>query len=193
MPAVRASHFDGIVDRNYRNARKKLFEEAQSLLRDHEKIRLSVEGFANKLLSKAMASGIQKALAEGRSNVTFDVNIGKEARRLWGSYPPKLKTQLPADLIILGLELVFSDAGFQVDMVQHSLRYDRQIPQKTDQKVEVVKESEPVNGESLNSVLEQTPALPGPKESSAQESDEDEMEEEEEGEDDVLDAAEDMS
>lgn len=195
MPIVRASNFDGIVDRNYKNARKKLFEEAQSLLKDHEKIRLSVEGFANKLLTRAMASGIQKALAEGRSNVTFDINVSKEARRLWGSYPQKLKTQLPADLIVLGLELVFADAGFKVDMVEHAIRYDRPIPQKVvePQKVDVVEEPEPANGESLNSVLEQTPALPGSVESSPHGAKEEEEEEEEEEEGEDFDALGDMS
>lgn len=197
MSVVLASHFDGIVDRNYRNARKKLFEEARSLLKDHEKIRISVEGFANKLLSKAMASGIQKALSEGRSNVAFEINVAKEASRLWGSYPPKLKAQLPVDLIVLGLELVFADAGFKVDMAEHAIQYDRPIPEKTDtQKTEVVKE--PAKEESLNSLLEKTPALPGPSESSSaeeneerEEEDEEEgdEEEEEEGQEDPLDGS----
>lgn len=163
VAVVRRKKFDQIIDRNYVNAREKLYEQAKQVL-EHDKLRESIMGFANSALAKAMGQGINQALAAGASVVKIEFSTAKAGQTLWKNWPPKLRQQVPADLVILALELVLSEAGFEINPLEHMFRHSRDLtPDDEPEEVEVVEGDEAGGengtGETLEEILDSVPAL----------------------------------
>lgn len=184
MSVVTLSRFDRTVDRNYIQTHRRLYQEARQLLEQQPKIRESLEGFCNHFLSKALAHGVEQTIRKGLDTVSFSINVEKEGKRLWASFPEALKRQIPDRMIVLGLELLLKQAGFSVSFETHLLSYERQIPSDAPPDPEpVVAEPEvPVADSNPKDSDRQLPDSSAPEKREEAVEEEDEEEEEEEGE-----------
>lgn len=188
MSVVTLSRFDRTVDRNYIQTHRRLYQEARQLLEKEPEIRESLEGFCNHFLSKALAHGVEQAIRQGLSTVSFSINIEKEGRRLWSSFPEPLKRKIPDRLIVLGLELLLKKAGFTVSFETHLLSYEREIPNEVPVPEPVAAGVATSPGEdpkapTSDRQLPDTSSPPEKDEEVEEEEVEEESEEEEEGED----------
>jgi len=164
LPVVTRDHFSRIVERNYVKAREKLFEQARGVLA-HEKIKKSIEGYLNQVLSREMARAIQLALGTGQKTVEVQLNLAKIGQRLHGGYPTNLKTQLPAELVVLAIELLLHEAKYEVNLLNHTCTWKKDMPdlQAADPASPSAAEVAPAEAEppakSLEEALANTPQL----------------------------------
>lgn len=128
MPVVRLPHYKRIVLRNHSQAKAKLWDEAKRVLA-HDKIRASLEGWANKVLSRMMANGINAAIGKGSKTVDFSFDTSRYGRQLWNKFPPDLRKQLPLDLLVLAFELILHEAGFTVSVADHACTFSMPLPE----------------------------------------------------------------
>lgn len=184
MSVVTLSRFDRTVDRNFVQTQRRLYQEAKQLLEKEPEILDSLEGFCNHLLSKALAHGVEQAIRQGLKTVSFSINLEKEGKRLWSSFPEPLKKKIPDRLIVLSLELLLKKAQFTVSFETHLLSYEREVPQEAPAPTPVAAEvvAPPEEAPKASSSDRQLPDASPPPAEKAEEGVEEEEEESEEEE-----------
>lgn len=138
---VSRERFEQTLERRYEAARKKLFAKAEDLLR-HEKVFQSVAGICNTVLAEALQKGIEGALGSGSPIVKVEVNTASTGKRLWKHWPPRLRNSVEDSVVVLAVELLLSQAGFEVSLEKHMMVLEVDLAAEDQEEVEIVEPEE---------------------------------------------------
>lgn len=140
---IKLDKFNRAVIRQYNRYRDERISKARDAMKN-EALRKILVAEVQTMLHKGMENAVRNAFGTQSEEMRLKANLAKLGEKIYSRFPEGAKAKFPIDVVIMSIEVLLVDAGFNVSIQSHELNWKLDLKSKDESDPTPAAESKPV-------------------------------------------------